>query len=97
MTKIEDLEKEIKLIKNRNTRVESDKAWETSWTRRFLLALFTYLAISIYMYAISLPNPWVNAIVPSIGFLLSTLTLPTFKKIWQKHIYKNNNLPESSS
>ncbi|OGG08217.1 hypothetical protein A3D05_05790 [Candidatus Gottesmanbacteria bacterium RIFCSPHIGHO2_02_FULL_40_24] len=89
MKKIEDLEKEIKLIKDRNKRVESDKAWETSWTRKTLLALFTYLAISIYMYSISLPNPWLNAIVPSIGFLLSTLTLPTFKNLWKKHIYGN--------
>ena len=30
MTKIGDLEKEIKLIKNRNNRSESDKAWEAS-------------------------------------------------------------------
>ncbi|OGG00633.1 hypothetical protein A2Y99_05285 [Candidatus Gottesmanbacteria bacterium RBG_13_37_7] len=88
MAKIGDLEKEIQRIKERNARVESDKAWEVSWTRRLLLILFTYLAISIYMNAISLPNPWINAIVPSIGFLLSTLTLPTFKKIWQKYIDK---------
>lgn len=86
MVTIEDLEKEIKLIKERNNKVETDKAWETSWTRRLLLALFTYLAISIYMSAISLPNPWLNAIVPSIAFLLSTLTLPFFKKLWQKYL-----------
>jgi len=96
MTKIEDLEKEINLIKKRNMRVESDKAWETSWTRRFLLALFTYLAISLYMYAISLPNPWLNAIIPSIGFLLSTLTLPTFKTIWQKYIHREGTIFQKS-
>jgi hypothetical protein len=88
MANIEELKKEIQLLKDRNIRVESDKAWETSWTRRILLSLFTYFAISFYMYAISLPNPWVNAIIPSIGFLLSTLTLSTFKNIWQRHIYK---------
>ncbi len=86
MATIEDLEKEIKLIQERNKKVETDKTWETSWTRRLLLALFTYLAISIYMSAISLPNPWLNAIVPSIAFLLSTLTLPVFRKLWQKYL-----------
>ena len=96
MTKIEDLEKEIKLIKYRNNKVESDKAWETSWTRRLLLALFTYLAISLYMYAISLPNPWLNAIIPSIGFLLSTLTLPAFKTIWQKYIHREGTILQKS-
>lgn len=43
MTKTEDLEKEIQEIKKRNKRVESNKAWETSWKRRVLLVLFTYL------------------------------------------------------
>ncbi len=86
MTQIEDLEKEIQLIKERNKKVETDKAWEISLTRRLLLALFTYLAISIYMSAISLPNPWLNGIVPSIAFLLSTLTLPLFRKLWQKYL-----------
>lgn len=88
MTTITQLEKEISLLKERNKRVEADKAWETSWSRKILLAFFTYLAISIYMYAISLPNPFLNAIVPSIGFLLSTLTLPAFKNLWKKYINK---------
>ncbi len=86
MATIEDLEKEIKLIQERNKKVETDKDWETSWSRRLLLALFTYLAISIYMSAISLPNPWLNAIVPSIAFLLSTLTLSVFKRLWEKYL-----------
>ncbi|HEY4498911.1 MAG TPA: hypothetical protein VJH94_02485 [Candidatus Paceibacterota bacterium] len=51
-------------------------------TRRGLLALFTYLAISIYLSTIAIPHPWLNAIVPTIGFLLSTLTMPYFKKMW---------------
>ena len=29
-----DLNKEIEEIKKRNKRVELDKAWETSWTRK---------------------------------------------------------------
>ncbi len=77
-----DFEKEIQELKERNKRVEADKAWETSWTRRALIALFTYLAIALYLLAINVPSPWLNAIVPTIGFLLSTLTLPVFKKMW---------------
>ncbi len=88
MDKIKSLEEEIKKIKERNSKVEADKAWETSWTRKILLSIFTYLAVSLYMYAISLPNPWLNAIIPSVAFLLSTLTLPSLKKLWGKYIYK---------
>ena len=88
MTSINDLEKEILAIKARNKKVEMDKAWETSWTRKFLLMTFTYLGIGFYLRAINIDKPWLNAIVPSIGFLLSTLTLPFFKKIWEKYFNK---------
>jgi len=86
MTSINDLEKEILAIKNRNNRVEIDKAWETSFTRKILLVMFTYLAIGFYLQVIGINKPWLNAIVPSVGFLLSSLTLPYFKKIWEKYI-----------
>ena len=79
---MEDLEQRVQKIENRNRKVEADKAWETSWTRRILLTLFTYLAIGAYMWAIDIPIPWLNAVVPAVAFMLSTLTMPFFKKIW---------------
>ncbi len=84
-----DAEKEINLIKERNKKVETNKAWETSKTRRGLLILFTYLAIGFYFNAIRIDRPWQNAIVPALAFLLSTLTLPFFKNLWSKYLYKN--------
>ena len=88
MATLQKLEKEIEKIKERNQRVESDKTWEISNTRRFLLAVFTYLAIGFYLAAINIPKPWLNAIVPTMAFMLSTLTLPFFKKLWLRLIYK---------
>lgn len=79
---MENLEQRIHNIEERNESVEMDKAWETSTTRRALLVLFTYLAIGLYLGAIGIEEPWVNAIVPAIGFMISTLTMPFFKKIW---------------
>jgi len=83
---IRDLEKKLNTIEERNKKVESDKAWEISYTRRALLMLFTYLAIGFYLQAIKIQKPWLNAIVPAIAFMLSTLTLPLFKEIWIKFI-----------
>ncbi len=77
-----DLRKEVALLKERNRKVEADKAWETSWTRRGIIAVFTYLAIAIYLNAIQISHPWLSALIPAIGFLLSTLTLPFFKSMW---------------
>lgn len=88
MDKYTKLEKRITEIERRNQRVEQDKAWETSWSRRLLLIVFTYLTIAIYMRFVLNTNPWLNAIVPSLGFYLSTLSLPFIKKIWDKYIYR---------
>jgi hypothetical protein len=86
MNEHSNLEERIKKIEERNKKVETDKAWETSFTRRILLIIFTYLAIAFYMMAIGIDNPWLNAIVPATGFLLSTLTLPFFKNLWKKFL-----------
>lgn len=80
-----ELKRRIEKIEVRNKKVEADKAWETSYTRRGLLMVFTYLAIALYLKFIVGIDPWINAVVPSVGFLLSTLTLPFFKKLWVKY------------
>ncbi len=88
MATLKELEKEINNLKERNERVEKNKAWETSFTRRGLLVLFTYLAIGVYLQVIDVPLPWLNAIVPAFAFMLSTLTLPFFRKMWMKRLEK---------
>lgn len=85
MVTLQQLEKEVESIKDRNVRVEADKAWETSYARRGLLMAFTYISVGAYLQVIGLPQPWLNAIIPSIAFMLSTLTLPFFKSRWLKH------------
>ena len=65
-----NLEERRQKIESRNMKVEVDKAWETSLMRRFLLTLFTYLAISVYMWAIDISRPWFNAVVPAVAFML---------------------------
>jgi len=89
--RIENIEAELRLIRERNSTVEKDKAWEGSFTRRILIAIFTYISIGVYMWAININMPWLNAIIPTVGFMISTLTLPFFKKIWinkkSKEIY----------
>jgi len=89
MTTITELEEKISKIEKRNREVELNKSWEISWTRRILVAIFTYLAISLYLKFIVGIDPWINALVPTTGFLLSTLTLPYFKTLWSKYIHKS--------
>ena len=80
-----DFEKEIKEIKARNKRVETDKAWETSWTRRICIMVLTYIVVITYSYVIKeFDNIFLSSLVPVIGFTLSTLSLKLVRKIWEK-------------
>ncbi len=47
-----DLNKEIEEIKNRNKRVELDKKWETSWTRKICICIVTYIVVVAYSYIV---------------------------------------------
>jgi len=84
-----DLEKEINFIKeeiqqfkNRNLEKDSNKAWETSLVRKFAIALFTYFIMVIMMNVIGVTDPFENALIPTIGFFLSTLSLSIIRSIW---------------
>lgn len=76
------LEERIQKIEERNRSVELDKAWETSWTRRLLIVVFTYVVIGILLSLINVDRPWLAAVGPAIAFTLSTLTMPYFKRNW---------------
>ena len=83
-----ELEKEIEKIRRRNKKVEGDKAWETSAFRMVTLVVFTYIVAFVFLWISDFEKPWLGAIVPAIGFFLSTLTLPPLKKWWIKKFFK---------
>ena len=85
----EKIESEIKNIKARNARVELDKKWETSWTRRLCICVLTYIVVVIYCLMIEAgSNVFLSSLVPVIGFTLSTLSLGLVRKIWESKIKK---------
>ena len=82
---MEELKKEIEEIKERNKRVELDKKWETSKTRKICIAILTYIVVIIYSLLINKTNNiFLSSLVPVIGFTLSTLSLNVIRKIWEK-------------
>lgn len=76
------MNQEISEIQARNKRVELDKAWETSLTRRVIIASFTYLIATAFLKLIGNNAPFVSALVPTGGYLLSTLSLGFVKEWW---------------
>ncbi len=80
-----DLEKEIEQIKQRNQKVELDKKWETSVTRKICICILTYLVVIVYSYLINkVNNIFLSSFVPVIGFTLSTISLNFIRKLWEK-------------
>lgn len=84
---MEELKKELKEIKLRNKRVELDKRWETSVTRKICICILTYIVVLIYSNMVNKSNNiFLSSLVPVIGFFLSTLSLRLVRKLWEKKI-----------
>lgn len=82
-----NIEKEIKEIKERNQKVELNKAWETSWTRKLCIMILTYIVVVLYSFTINkISNIFLSSLVPVIVFTLSTLSLNAIRKIWERRI-----------
>ncbi|MBI2612433.1 hypothetical protein HYW59_01290 [Candidatus Kaiserbacteria bacterium] len=81
---IQNLEKEIAALKERNRRVEGDKAWETSYFRVSVVAIIVYIVVAIFLYVIGVQNFLLAALVPPVGYFLSTRSLPAIKRWWIK-------------
>ena len=80
-----NVEERINKIEERNKRVEKDKKWETSITRKVCIMFLTYIIVIIYSFIIrNVDNIFLSSLVPVIGFLLSTLSLSFIRKIWEK-------------
>ena len=87
--KIKNLENEIEIIKQRNAKVEADKAWEVSYFRVFLISAVIYIVAVKFLYFIGTENYFLNALVPTMGYFLSVQSLPFIKKWWIKNFKKN--------
>lgn len=78
---------DMNTLLERNARVEADKAWETSWTRKLFIAGITYVVVTLYLPVLGVEKSYLHALVPVCGYLLSTLSLPIVKSWWIKTKY----------
>lgn len=93
--RIEQLEKELDSIRNRNTRVEADKAWETSMFRIFTICGITYAVAAALLFVIGTERFWLGALVPTLGFFLSAQSLPALKRWWIDRRYESAKTSET--
>jgi len=64
--------------------VEADKAWETSWVRRGFIAVATYVFALVWMLIIKNDQPFLTAFIPTVGYVLSTISLTSIKRRWMR-------------
>ncbi len=84
---------EVESLRLRNAKVEADKAWETSLTRRVVIGVITYIIVAAWLAMLDARHNLLHALVPVAGYLLSTLTLPMLKTIWLEKIYRKGKKP----
>ena len=80
----EHISEAIERIHERNARVEADKAWERSPVRIGFIAVITYVCAAILLRLIGASNYLLSALVPVLGFVLSTQSLPFVRAWWLK-------------
>lgn len=83
-SKILRLEKEILMIKERNAVVEKQKKRETSFIRKLHIVVFTYWFMTLLFYLLWDTKFYIQSIIPTVWFVLSTLSLDILKKYYMK-------------
>ncbi len=86
---LEAMQRELDLIKQRNAKVEADKAWETSYFRIASICAITYLVAATLLFVLGHEAFWLDALVPPVGFFLSTQSLVILKRWWIRTKYKS--------
>ena len=80
------IESRIAAIEERNKRVERDKAWETSWVRKVWILCITYFLTSLTFWLIGVEEYLKNAFIPTVAYLLSTMSLPLARGLWDRSV-----------
>ena len=83
--RVMNIEERVEKIELRNNRVELDKAWETSKTRILSITILTYILMTLVFYLLDSLNPLTHALVPTVGYVLSTLGITELRRIWQRN------------
>ena len=82
--RLQKIEKEIEIIKERNSRVEADKAWETSYFRVFFMSFIIYIVGVKIFQIMGSKDFFINALFAPIAYFISDQSLPFIKRWWIK-------------
>jgi hypothetical protein len=78
----DEMRRQVAEIQARNERVEREKAWETSWTRRLVIAGATWVAAWLWLRGLAVEHAARQALVPTLAYVVSTFSLPFLRRWW---------------
>jgi hypothetical protein len=70
------------MLTSGNEEKDKGKEFEGSWCRVLFLMVITYGILYGYMTGIKVNNPALNAVIPALGFNISTWSIPYVKIVW---------------
>jgi len=82
MSELDEIRSELAELRARNARVDREKAWETSWARRLVIATMTWLAAWVSFTGLGSEHAARDALLPSGAYAISTLSLPLLRRLW---------------
>jgi hypothetical protein len=95
---LERLFSKVEALETRNLEKDFGKKFEGSWTRVACIILLTYFIIYLYLkYSLNVDDAAKNAVVPALGFTMSTWSMSLIKPIWRRltglsvNLRKNDN------
>ena len=83
-SELEDIRQQLAELRERNARVDREKAWEKSWARRFVITAATWGGAWLWLLGLGAEHAALQALVPSGAYALSTLSLPVLKAWWMR-------------
>ena len=86
--RIASIQDQLSEIIARNKRVEADKAWEVSKFRVGSIIVLTSAITCIMFYILGVAEFYLSAIIPTLGYFLSTQGLPILKNFWIHYYYR---------
>ena len=93
--RVQTLEREIGDIRQRNERVEMEKAWELSRIRIAWILVLTYILTAIVFWLLDVRYFLLNALIPTLAYYLSTRSLGPMRRWWLQRYCREPGDPPS--
>lgn len=79
---VAELQQAVAELKQRNERKDFEKRWEVGPARTLLIIALTYGCLFCYMWLVNMEAALLSAVVPTVGYALSTLAFPGARDRW---------------